>query len=80
MVYVGSYDAHLYELAATGGTEIYACVTGDAIASSPAAANGLIYFGSFDWYIYAELCTGVSPTSWPYQTNGPVISSPAVGP
>ena len=49
-----------------------------AVTSSPIEHNGLVYFGSMDWQVYAlDLARGWKV--WTFRTNKPVISSPAVG-
>ena len=47
------------------------------ILSSPAVADGLVFFGSDDKNLYAlETATGAQ--KWKFETHGPVRSSPAV--
>jgi len=49
------------------------------ILSSPAVGDdGNIYFGSFDYKLYAIDDTGSK--LWEYVTDGPIYSSPAIGP
>ncbi|HLJ49035.1 MAG TPA: PQQ-binding-like beta-propeller repeat protein [Bryobacteraceae bacterium] len=51
--------------------------TGGRIVSSPAYADGVIYFGSDDGKVYAvNAATGMQ--RWMFTTRGPVASSPAV--
>ena len=51
--------------------------TGGAVISSPAVANGIVYVGSTDGYLYAiDVGTGV--LRWKYATRGPVVASPAI--
>ena len=51
--------------------------TSGVVRPSPAiAADGTIYFGSFDRYIYAVAANGV--LKWQYQTGGGVDASPAI--
>ena len=53
VIYVGSYDKHLYALN-PDGTLKWKYLTGDYIHSSPAIdKNGVIYVGSNDKYLYA---------------------------
>lgn len=48
-----------------------------AIVSSPAIANGVIYFGSYDGYLYAlDLNTGQE--KWRYKTGDGIGSSPSI--
>lgn len=51
--------------------------TGGAVISTPAVANGLVYFGSSDHNLYAlDAATGA--LRWKFATAGRVTSSPAV--
>src|SRR6516225_8096076 len=51
--------------------------TGGKVLSSPVADKGVIYFGSYDYNVYAvDPETGVQ--KWKYSTHGPVASTPAV--
>ena len=50
---------------------------GDAIVSSPAVVNGVVYVGSFDRNVYALNAT-TGAILWTYTTGGEVWSSPAV--
>lgn len=55
----------------------WAFKTGGPVISSPAIANGVIYFGSMDSYLYAvDQSTGKE--KWKYKSSMPVTSSPAV--
>ncbi len=49
----------------------------DFYLSSPAVANGLVYFGSGDGHVYA-LNAATGALKWKVRTNGVVHSSPAV--
>ncbi len=49
----------------------------DFYLSSPAVANGLVYFGSGSGYVYA-VSTATGKQVWRFHTNGVVHSSPAV--
>ena len=51
--------------------------TGDRIVSSPAYADGVIYFGGDDGQVYA-VDAADGRQRWKYKTGGPVPSSPAV--
>jgi len=53
VVYVGSYDNHLYALDAKTGAQVWSAATGGAIWSSPAVADGVVYVGSADSHVYA---------------------------
>jgi len=48
------------------------------VTSSPVAHEGIVYFGSLDWQVYAlDITRGWKV--WTYRTNKPIISSPTVG-
>ncbi len=52
---------------------------GSAIHSSPALADGILYFGSDDGSIHAiATSSGDEIPGWPIHTDGAVLSSPAV--
>ncbi|MFZ2451920.1 MAG: PQQ-binding-like beta-propeller repeat protein [Methylovulum miyakonense] len=58
-------------------TERWQFTAGNAVASSPAVVNGVVYVGSYDGNVYAiNAATGVQ--KWAYPTGGIVGSSPAV--
>jgi outer membrane protein assembly factor BamB len=49
-----------------------------AVSSSPIEYDGLVFFGSGDWQLYAlDMAHGWKV--WEFRTNKPIISSPAVG-
>ena len=51
--------------------------TDDGVWSSPAVLDGVVYFGSFDGYLYAvDINTGQE--QWKFKTDAGVFSSPAV--
>ena len=51
--------------------------TGDIVESSPAVADGMVYFGSFDGYLYAvDTKTGLA--KWKFKCQSWVYSSPTV--
>jgi eukaryotic-like serine/threonine-protein kinase len=55
----------------------WAFKTGAAVLSSPAIADGMVFFGSDDHHLYAvDLATGLA--KWKYDTGGQVRCSPAV--
>lgn len=51
--------------------------TGGAVRSTPAVANGLVYFGSGDGYFYA-IDSKSGAEKWKFKTGAAVHSSPAV--
>jgi outer membrane protein assembly factor BamB len=56
---------------------LWAFTAGDAVKTSPAVVDGIVYFGSDDCYVYA-LNAANGSLVWKYNTYGPVQSSPAV--
>jgi outer membrane protein assembly factor BamB len=85
-VYTGGDDGYVYCLdAKTGDLEWKTFVNGDleytygslVLKSSPAVANGTLYVGSLDGYLYA-LDTDSGDVLWTYNTDGYILSSPAV--
>ncbi len=52
--------------------------TGGQVISTPAVAEGSVYFGSEDGYMYAVNVES-GGIEWKYETHGKILSSPAVG-
>jgi outer membrane protein assembly factor BamB len=49
-----------------------------AVTSSPLEYDGLVFFGSLDWHLYAlDITRGWKV--WNYRTNKPIVSSPTFG-
>jgi outer membrane protein assembly factor BamB len=101
IVYVGSTDGRLYAFGAAGSTgcsgapktcaPLWTAIpeeSGGEILSSPAVANGIVYFGSTDHDLYAFDATGSNGCSgtpktctvplWFADTGGSIFSSPSV--
>ncbi len=77
VIYVGSYDGHLYAVDAKTGKEQWKFKTGKSIYSSPSVSDGVIYVGSYDGHLYAvDAKTGKE--QWKFKTGKDVYSSPAV--
>ena len=55
--------------------EIWTYQTGDQVTSSPAVAEGVVFIGSFDGYIYG-LDAATGDERWRFQA-GPILSSPS---
>jgi len=53
VVYVGSFDNHLYAVDIATGQERWRFKTEALVGSSPAVADGVVYFGSGDGHLYA---------------------------
>jgi outer membrane protein assembly factor BamB len=64
-------------LSAKTGSKLWSYTTGKLVESSPAVANGVVYFGSHDHKVYAlDARTGVK--LWSYATGSYVDGSPVV--
>src|SRR5260370_33893704 len=64
IVYSGAYTGvapNVYALNATTGAILWSYTTGNAIESSPAVVNGVVYIGSFDNKLYAFHLPGTTP-------------------
>jgi serine/threonine-protein kinase len=77
VVYAGSStdDKNFYALNASTGEKIWSYPAG--ARSSPAVAEGLVFFGSVDSNVYA-LNASTGAKIWNYKTGYVVDSSPAV--
>jgi len=53
ILYLGANDNYLYALNATNGNRVWRYSTGAPIESSPAVADGRVFFGSLDNSVYA---------------------------
>ena len=74
---IGSYDGHLYSLAALDGAMRWKFRTGRGVVSRPASDGETLYFGSEDHSLYAvDALTGQQ--RWAHRTGMPVRSSPAL--
>jgi outer membrane protein assembly factor BamB len=62
----------------TTGKQLWYYITGDDIWSTPAVANGIVYFGSNSDSFFAVNLTDGS-TVWTYRTGADVQSNPAIG-
>lgn len=81
----GSLDGHVYFLNPETGEKIAAYKTGGDVKSSPAVtADGKVYVGSSDQYVYGLRVTdgwfGQKNVAkdWAFKTKGEVYSSPAI--
>jgi outer membrane protein assembly factor BamB len=53
VVYIGGADFNLYALDSQTGREKWKFTTRNSIQSSPTVADGAVYVGSDDGYLYA---------------------------
>jgi outer membrane protein assembly factor BamB len=75
--YDGSDVGTVFALNAKTGSLLWFYNTANAVSSSPAVANGVLYIGSTDQNIYA-LNAATGAFLWKYTTGGFIGSSPAV--
>ena len=72
----------MYAFDAATGKLRWSSLSGDAIDSSPAIANGVLYIGSNDHKLYAFNASGCASAScsplWTASTGGAVSASPTV--
>jgi len=74
VVYVGLGDTNVYALDAKTGTKIWSYTTGGPVSSSPAVANGMVYFCSDQMY---ALNASTGSLVWSYAFGGS-NASPAI--
>ena len=68
---------NLYAIDMRTGKERWQFITKGTVYSSPAVANGVVYFGSYDNNLYAvEALSGKE--KWHFTTEGGIYSSPAI--
>jgi outer membrane protein assembly factor BamB len=72
VVYLGASDG-LYAFNASTGALLWRYATNGLVLTSAAVANGLVYFGSYDYNFYA-LNAATGALQWKYATRGPVTS------
>ena len=78
-IFLGSFGGDLVALNADG-SERCAFPTGGEVASSPRLRGGIVYFGSYDKYVYAMHAADCSPAwEFPYGTDSRVKSAVAFG-
>jgi outer membrane protein assembly factor BamB len=78
-VYIGGYSTHaVYAIDGATGLQKWVSPTGDAIESSPAVADGVVYVGCNDGNLYAfDAANG--DQKWTFPIGGRhILSSPAV--
>ncbi len=77
VVYIGSYDKHVYALDAYAGTQCWRRATLGGVSSSPTICNDLVVVGSEDGNVYALDLRSGAPR-WSTRTERAVRSSPHV--
>ncbi len=75
-VIVASLDHRLYAVRLNTGNEVWSFEAGGGIASTPLVADGTIYFGSFDGYLYAIGSDGQEKWASPFPAGDWVWSRP----
>ena len=73
----GAQSGNVYALDAGTGHKLWSYATGYFLNSSPAVANGVVYFGS-DSHNIDALNASTGARVWNYTTGGAVESSPIV--
>src|SRR5207249_250987 len=73
-LYVGSNDRYLYALSMTTGTLRWRYLAGGQVSSSPAVADGRVFFGSKDRKVYALGAT--VPRLFETITSSPTVLEP----
>ncbi|HEX2667188.1 MAG TPA: PQQ-binding-like beta-propeller repeat protein [Gammaproteobacteria bacterium] len=76
-LFVGSADGALYAIDPATGKERWHYLTQGMVRSTPAVADGRVYFGSYDHAIYA-LDAKSGARLWRRDTLMPVVSTPLV--
>jgi outer membrane protein assembly factor BamB len=76
VVYVASHDHYVYALNAATGNKIWSFDAGNFVWSSPAIADSMVYFTSYD-NVYA-LNGETGSKIWSYKPDDSIYSSPAV--
>ena len=71
------YEKVLSPANVAGLSQAWQYTTGGPIFSSPAVANGVVYVGTYNSFLYA-LDARTGAFKWSYLTGGEVRSSPAV--
>ncbi|HAT44626.1 MAG TPA: serine/threonine protein kinase, partial [Ktedonobacter sp.] len=75
-LYVGTISGNLYALNALTGAKLWKTHAASSIFSSPAVANGVVYFSSFNKIYALNASTGA--ILWNYLTGANSYSSPIV--
>jgi outer membrane protein assembly factor BamB/subtilisin family serine protease len=76
-LYIGTLDGNFYSVSPSGKL-LWSYAVGDGITSAPALANGAVYFGGYDGYLYA-LTASTGALQWKFSVGYQVrASGPAV--
>jgi outer membrane protein assembly factor BamB len=77
VVYVGSWDQHLYAIEAGSGRARWAFATGDKVKGGAALSSGTVYFGSYDGRLYAlDATTG--HLRWSADAGARIYATPSI--
>jgi outer membrane protein assembly factor BamB len=77
VVYVGSWDRHLYAIDAASGHASWAFATGDKVKGGAALAYGTVYFGSYDGRLYA-LDARTGHLRWSADAGASIYATPSI--
>lgn len=76
VIYVGSYDGHLYAIDESAGSIRWKSATRRGVVSRPVACEDGVIFGSEDHNVYS-VSQSHGRVNWVFRTSAPVRSSPA---
>lgn len=76
VIYVGSYDGHLYAIDEKAGSVRWKSATRRGVVSRPVACEDGVIFGSEDHSVYS-VSRSHGRVNWVFRTSAPVRSSPA---
>lgn len=77
LVYVGSWDHHLYAFDQATGEERWKFKTGGEVLTPPAVDDGAVYAGSLDQMLYA-LDGQTGELRWSFETGDRFVSAPLI--
>ena len=78
-LYFGTLDGNFYSVSSAGRL-LWSYAVGDGVTSAPALANGAVYFGGYDGYLYAlTASTGALqwklPVGYQVRASGPAVDA-----
>lgn len=75
LIFVGSFDTHIYAINADDGSEAWRYATREAIFSTPLVVDDRVYIASLDKTIYCLDSAG-GTHQWEFATRGRIFASP----
>lgn len=76
VIFIGSFDGHMYALDAKTGELIWRFRVGGKIISGAAVVDNYVYFGSFDKHLYKLTTDG--DLKWRFRTGSLIWNVPAI--